>query len=406
MHVSSRGFKRVRFLLACSMLAPLFSATVFAGIPAASEIMPKASKSLLLDIESVGGKIIAVGERGHILLSDDQGNTWSQASVPTVQMLNAVDFPDENLGWAVGHDGNILHSEDGGETWLLQRDGLKAQHGSNITALSKAKSKVQDLEKQIEEMSLSVEVEPVEEVVQPLDENGIVIEAPLTIEEQLEEAQWELEKAQESIKGPSIAPPLMDVWFADENNGWAVGAFGTLLQTKNAGKTWIDRGADINNTEGYHLNAVTGVAGTVFIAGEAGFLVYTQDNGETWVKGNLGYEGTIFGILASANGSFVVVTGLRGNTLLSSDMGLTWAPLSPGIDYSLSGGCVYGEESLVLVGSGGSIAVSHDKGATFDRYTLPARASLSSVISLEGDHFLLVGQGGVHQFDINTKKNN
>jgi photosystem II stability/assembly factor-like uncharacterized protein len=60
---------------------------------------------------------VVVGERGHILVSDDHGRSWSQATVPTQVTLTGVFFHDKNIGWAVGHDAIILRTKDGGETW-------------------------------------------------------------------------------------------------------------------------------------------------------------------------------------------------------------------------------------------------------------------------------------------------
>ena len=41
-----------------------------------AEIEPLAAGSLLLDLAAAGSRLVAVGERGHVLLSDDQGVTW------------------------------------------------------------------------------------------------------------------------------------------------------------------------------------------------------------------------------------------------------------------------------------------------------------------------------------------
>ena len=60
-----------------------------------------------------------VGERGHILISDDDGASWTQAKVPTRVLLTAVHMHDERTGWAVGHDAVILRTGDGGETWTM-----------------------------------------------------------------------------------------------------------------------------------------------------------------------------------------------------------------------------------------------------------------------------------------------
>src|SRR5262245_5090243 len=60
-----------------------------------AEQAPLAATSLLLDLAVAGDRYVAVGERGHVLLSDDHGATWRQAkSVPTRVMLTAVFFAD------------------------------------------------------------------------------------------------------------------------------------------------------------------------------------------------------------------------------------------------------------------------------------------------------------------------
>ena len=75
------------------------------------------TRSLLLDIAVNPDRIIAVGERGHVLLSSDQGRNWTQVLVPTQSMLNAVTVVGDRHSWIVGHDSVILHSADNGETW-------------------------------------------------------------------------------------------------------------------------------------------------------------------------------------------------------------------------------------------------------------------------------------------------
>src|SRR5210317_1904685 len=117
------------------------AAALLLGLPAQgtaapeyAPIMPLASQSLLLDITHAGERIVTVGERGHILYSDDRGNSWRQAQVPTSQMLTAVHFYNSQRGWAVGHDGLILVSDDGGKQWRIQRDGIAAQHQDNLQA--------------------------------------------------------------------------------------------------------------------------------------------------------------------------------------------------------------------------------------------------------------------------------
>lgn len=84
-----------------------------------SEMAPLASRSLLLGLANTGKHLVAVGDRGIIVASND-GRNWAQVTAPVRATLTAVEFVDENQGWAVGHDAVILHSKDGGRTWQLQ----------------------------------------------------------------------------------------------------------------------------------------------------------------------------------------------------------------------------------------------------------------------------------------------
>lgn len=81
---------------------------------------PRVSKALLLDATRAGERIVAVGERGIVLYSDNEGASWSQGAVPVDETLTSVNFADAKHGWATGHDAIILATEDGGANWVLQ----------------------------------------------------------------------------------------------------------------------------------------------------------------------------------------------------------------------------------------------------------------------------------------------
>lgn len=98
----------------------------------------KASHSLLLDLARAGKRIVAVGDRGHILFSDDEGRSWAQARVPVSVMLTAVYFTNAQEGWVVGHNGVILYSSDAGASWQLQhadRDANSQKAGAPLLGI-------------------------------------------------------------------------------------------------------------------------------------------------------------------------------------------------------------------------------------------------------------------------------
>ncbi len=68
-------------------------------------------------LAAAGKRLVAAGERGRILYSDDEAKSWQNAASPVSVSLNALAFSDK-VGLAVGHNATILRSEDDGKTWL------------------------------------------------------------------------------------------------------------------------------------------------------------------------------------------------------------------------------------------------------------------------------------------------
>lgn len=93
----------------------------------AADTRSEAAKSLMLAAAVAGKRIIAVGERATVLLSDDGGVHYRQAKqVPVSRTLTGVAFVNERQGWAVGHGGVVLNTTDGGEHWTVQRSDMSA----------------------------------------------------------------------------------------------------------------------------------------------------------------------------------------------------------------------------------------------------------------------------------------
>ncbi|TWC14362.1 MULTISPECIES: YCF48-related protein [unclassified Pseudomonas] len=311
-------------LLGCAVLsAPAVAAAAPASDTVYAVESAKASKSLMLDVVQVGKRLVAVGDRGHILYSDDQGATWTQAKVPTRQLLTSVFFADDQHGWAVGHDAQILASEDGGATWTKQFEDLKRES------------------------------------------------------------------------------PLLDVWFQDVNSGFAVGAYGALLTTTDGGKHWEDASDRLDNEDQYHLNGIAAIKDAgLFIVGEQGSMFRSADWGQTWEKLEGPYEGSLFGVIGTAQANTLLAYGLRGNLFRSTDFGTTWEPVElkatrGALEFGLSGATLLDDGSIVIVGNGGSVIRSNDNGETFSVFNRPDRISVSAVTAAGNGNLILAGQGGV-----------
>lgn len=76
-----------------------------------------ARHAVLTAAARAGERLVAVGEKGIVLLSDDAGRSWRLASSGQPFTLSAVGFHDSRNGVAVGHQGTLLTTADGGQTW-------------------------------------------------------------------------------------------------------------------------------------------------------------------------------------------------------------------------------------------------------------------------------------------------
>lgn len=86
-----------------------------------SKMVANAERAMFLDIAHSGDALVAVGERGIILRSTNQGDSWQQVQSPVGRTLTSVFFLDGSKGWAVGHDETILSTLDGGLSWDISR---------------------------------------------------------------------------------------------------------------------------------------------------------------------------------------------------------------------------------------------------------------------------------------------
>lgn len=306
-----------------------------------AEILPLASKSQLLDITVAGTRVIAVGDRGHVLTSDDKGETWTQQNVPARQMLVSVDFADSKNGWAVGHDSLIIRTRDGGESWETQNFD------------------------------------------------------------------------------PETGQPLYGVLALSASDAWAVGSFGKFFRTTDGGDTW--EAQEVGITEpGVHLISMTQLPnGVLVIAGEAGMLAYSTDNGDNWNLGQTAYAGSYFGVLPMGN-SGVMLFGLRGTARSVVDV-TTLEEMDPwdldafsiqtewtdqelaDIGYSnvevpaetaVFGGAVTYDGNYVMVGQNGTLYKGTPGKTELVSVPSPTNISLSSVVALD-DRLIAVGLSGV-----------
>lgn len=226
-------------------------------------------QNLLTDIVNVQGKLVAVGERGHIIYSLD-GENWQQASVPVNVLLTAVDFVDDKVGFAVGHDATLLTTKDGGVTWHIV-----------------------NYQPELDKPLLNVKV--IGQQVIAIGAYGLY---------------WHSTDAGKTWRNEFHDELLIedDRLFLEDLKQYEPEAYEDEKQFMLP-----------------HFNDVALVGKQLILAGEGGFLALSDDNGNNWQLLESDYFGSYFSVIDTPNGA--QIAGLRGNLFTSSDF-QTWQSLN------------------------------------------------------------------------------
>ncbi len=305
------------------------------------------SRLLLTDAARQGDRVVAVGDRGYILITDNNGENWTRAKAPlNLPLLNAVHFSDQKTVWAVGHDSVILKSIDHGNEWVRTHTKANDQR------------------------------------------------------------------------------PLMDILFTDAQTGFAVGAYGAYYETIDAGKKWTERMiipepalskstakkgkvsgkaamADLDDEpmksldSDRHLNTIIKLGpNKLFIAGEAGMMLKSDDNGKSWTRVASPYKGSFFGAVSADDGA-VIIYGLRGNIYRAKDANLkSWTQVEVPTKSSMMGSTKLADGSIVLAGLSGVVLISRDNGKKFALVDSDTIKPLVSPVLGAANSLLIVGESG------------
>jgi photosystem II stability/assembly factor-like uncharacterized protein len=307
-----------------------------------SIIAPLAVKSLLLDLAWAGPRVVAVGERGHVLHSADAGKTWTQVQVPASANLTAVYFADASNGWAVGHAQTILRTRDGGDTWELSH--FEPEDAEPLLDVSFGDG----------QRGLAVGAYGV--IYSTADGGGVWSQVPFE---------------PSPLPGAAKVEPAADDMEAD-----------------------VDLGFE------FHLNALArGPAGRMYLGAEAGRLFRSDDDGASWRELPSPYDGSFHGILP-LDGDALLAFGLRGNLFRSEDGGENWTAIETGTSVLLDSGARVDERTVVIAGMAGVILVSHDGGRSFVLTQQDDRKAISSVLPSGDGALIVVGEGGVRRLPL------
>ncbi|WP_158306002.1 WD40/YVTN/BNR-like repeat-containing protein [Azospirillum sp. B510] len=248
---------------------------------------PRVERVTLLGLAQAGQRLVAVGEHGVALYSDDDGRTWRQSAVPVSVTLTVVRFADATHGWAAGHNGVLLRTDDAGASWQRVLDGRDV-----IRLYQQAADRIATGNSLSNERS------------------------------QLAQSQAARLAARLAEDGPD--KPWLDLTVDSAGRLWLAGANGLLLRSED-GRQWEAWSSHLGDPVDRHLYAVQTRGEEIVIAGEQGVLLRSIDGGEHFESLCLPYRGSLFTLQLGEDG--MTVAGLQGNVFRSIDGGRSFVPV-------------------------------------------------------------------------------
>lgn len=291
-----------------------------AGIVAAQDadldtsvMAPLATESLMLDAGMVDGRLVVVGERGHILISDDGGAGWRQIEVPTRNMLTAITFVSNDIGFAVGHDSVILRTADGGDTWA-------------------------------QVYSAPEDEAPFFDIWFADADNGIAIGAYGSHHRTTDGGMtWAFEPIGDTDWH------LHEVARAENGTMYLAAEAGFAYRSDDDGATWIELPSIY---EGSYFGVLPLEGDTVLMYGLRGHLFRSEDAGENWQEIPTNTVALLTNGVRLTDGTIVVV-GLGGTVLVSTDGGQSFGYHQQAGRRAITAVVEIADGSLLLVGEFG-----------------------------------------------------
>jgi photosystem II stability/assembly factor-like uncharacterized protein len=273
---------------------------------------------LLEDAARVGKRVVAVGDRGYIVISDDQGKSWRRAKAPAAPLLTAVAFLDDKLGIAVGHDAVILATSDGGETWSLRS-------------------------------SAPADGRPLLDVLFAKKDLAVAIGAYGAYYESTDAGTtWSARKITTGDKHFNAILGL------GEGRLLIVGEEGTILASTDWGRSWAPVASPY---KGSLFGAVASDDGAVVAFGMRGRIYRSADGGKSWTQVDNSSTAALIGGEKLPDGA-IVLAGAAGTALVSRDQGRSFVAINTGTTRAFSKPVLGEPGRVLLLGESGAREVS------------------------------------------------
>jgi photosystem II stability/assembly factor-like uncharacterized protein len=277
--------------------------------------------------------------------------TTTTIDLHTSTDLYAILFPTTALGLAAGARGRILRTVSGGTSW----DSIASGSTATLKGIAFLNSSVGKI----------------------VGSSGTILgtmNGGLT---------WTPEKS-------GTTSELRSAKAIDSLHWIAVGVSGVILYTSDGGSNWERH----SSPSTISFNSVAFATTTVgYIVGTVGTLLVTTNGGLSWANKTINVSTPLTSI-AFSDSLHGIIVGSQPVILRTVDGGLTWESTANPTD-PLSGVAFASASAITAVGLNGAVYASVDGGQSWVREVFSIGAMLSSIASISGNEFFLVGLRGI-----------
>lgn len=191
--------------------------------------------------------------------------------------------------------------------------------------------------------------------------------------------------------------PIFDIWFKDQKNGIAIGAYGLLLITDDGGISWKK---EYLGEDDFHLFSIIEGPNNIYFTSEMGGL-YRFKSIDDWEYSNTEYEGSLFnGIQFNQNNQeSLMLFSMQGNVLQKTDNG--WKKIKLDTSSVINSSSYSPQWGILAVGADGMIV--HGKNPEqLNISFLDNRLPIADVVRLDNGDLVIAGKVGIRT--INNKQ--
>jgi len=369
-------------------------------------------------------KTFAIGYKGIILKTEMDWDDFEQVSSPTLFTLYAIDFATDQEGVIVGDSGVILRTDNSGESWN--------QVSTELTR-------------------------PLKDIQFPGSTTGYAVGAKGTILKTTDAGvSWT------DISFVQVQNDLNSVYFDDDLVGCIVGTFGLVLTTADGGVNWTYHNTQQTGeflTSYYKNTSNDSICDSMILGGANGMILKSDSCGNYWLNSTFSSQYTLnditfpetnngyaiggdpygdhpFMIRYSDTTSWVVheasfthylteiyflnpdvgyISGRSGSIYKTTDKGITWNPLSSGVDetlYSiyfinnLLGFAAGTNGTIIKTTSGDTIWTPLNTGTTKNLYSMYLSGSYNGGFAVgESGTILKIKSGGNEIYPVTSNTN-